>query len=100
MAFAEDELRLLLYDQPLAEPRMPLIANLTADYVTDAEEIRRLMPRQVTGTVRWRESVERALRDGGTRFLECGHGTTLSNILLKARPAGGLYARLKIVPAD
>ncbi len=96
MAYAEDEMRLLLCDRQLREPRLPLIANLTADYIKNAEEVRRLMPQQVTGTVRWREAVERALRDGFRHFLECGHGRTLTTILLQARQAGGLYAKIEI----
>src|SRR5690606_13711064 len=47
-----------LMDVEISAPRVPLVANVTAGPVTDPDEIRRLLVRQVTGRVRWRESVE------------------------------------------
>ncbi len=85
MAFAEEELELCLDNYPIKDPQIPFIANLTADFVTTREEIRRLMPRQITGQVRWRESIDRTLKLGYTEFIECGHGKTLTNLLQKQR---------------
>ena len=62
--------------EPLAEariepPRTPLVANVTARPTSDPEEIRRLLVDQVTGRVRWRESVLWMAGEGGvTRFAE------------------------------
>ena len=81
MAFAEQELELCLDDYTIKDPQIPFIANLTADFVKTKEEIRRLMPLQITGQVRWRESIDKALKPGYTDFIECGHGKTLTNLL-------------------
>ena len=81
MAFAEQELELCLDDYVIKDPQILFIANLTADFVKTKEEIRRLMPLQITGQVRWRESIDRTLKSGYTDFIECGHGQTLTNLL-------------------
>ncbi len=81
MAFAEQELELCLDDYIIKDPLIPFIANLTADFVKTREEIRRLMPLQITGRVRWRESIDKTLKSGYTDFIECGHGQTLTNLL-------------------
>lgn len=52
--------------------RVPLFANVTASVVTDPEEVRRLLVEQVTGRVRWRESVIGMKEAGVDRFVELG----------------------------
>lgn len=53
-------------------PLVPLIANVTAAPVAEPAEIRRLLVEQVTGTVRWRESVEAMAASGTIHMVECG----------------------------
>ncbi|GAC1329115.1 MAG: ACP S-malonyltransferase [Beijerinckiaceae bacterium] len=62
-------------------PRVPVVANITARPVTDAEAIRRALVAQVTGTVRWRESVAFMAGAGVDRFLELGSGKVLTGLL-------------------
>ncbi len=61
-------------------PAVPLVANVTAAPVTDPEEIRRLLVEQVTGTVRWRESVIHMAGAGVTELVEVGAGKVLSGL--------------------
>ena len=61
-------------------PKVPLIANITAGVVVSAPEIRRLLVEQVTGMVRWRESVEYMKSDGVERLVEVGSGKVLSGL--------------------
>ena len=68
-------------------PRTPLVANVTARPTLDPEEIRRLLVEQVTGRVRWRESVEWLATDGAvTRFAEAGAGKVLSGMAKRIAP--------------
>ncbi|MFD2232972.1 ACP S-malonyltransferase [Phaeospirillum tilakii] len=61
-------------------PKVPVVANVTAAPVTDPAEIRDLLVRQVTGTVRWRECVL-TMRDAGiTTLVELGSGKVLSGL--------------------
>jgi [acyl-carrier-protein] S-malonyltransferase len=62
-------------------PKVPLISNVLAVPVDDPKEIRRLLVAQVTGTVRWRESVTFMASKGTTLFIECGAGKVLTGLL-------------------
>ena len=64
-------------------PRIPYLCNVEADYVTDSARIKDLLIRQVSSTVRWRETMERMLADGVDTFVEIGPGRTLSGFLRK-----------------
>ena len=62
-------------------PAVPLIANVTAGPVTDPVLIRENLVKQVTGTVRWRESVEWMAANNVTRIIEIGAGKVLSGLV-------------------
>lgn len=63
------------------EPKVPLVANVTAHDVTDPATIRSLLVEQVTGSVRWRESVGFMATKGVTEFWEIGAGKALSGMI-------------------
>lgn len=62
-------------------PVVPVVANVTAQAVTDPDEIRRLLVEQVTGRVRWRESVNWMAAQGVTEMVELGAGKVLSGLV-------------------
>jgi [acyl-carrier-protein] S-malonyltransferase len=64
-------------------PAVPLIANVRADVVSDPAEIRQLLVQQVTGSVRWRESVQMMAAKGVTEFWEIGAGKALAGMIRK-----------------
>jgi [acyl-carrier-protein] S-malonyltransferase len=66
---------------PLRDPSIPVVANATAEPVTVAEELRELLARQLTGRVRWTESVRRMAALGVDTFIEVGPGTVLSGLI-------------------
>ena len=61
-------------------PQVPVVSNVTARPVVEPEEIRRLLVQQVTGMVRWRESVEYMVGQGIESLVECGSGKVLSGL--------------------
>jgi [acyl-carrier-protein] S-malonyltransferase len=67
-------------------PAVPLIANVTAEEVTDPEEIRDLLVKQVTGMVRWRESVIALKNKGVNRIVEIGAGKVLAGLVKRIEP--------------
>lgn len=81
MAPAADEMALALGETPLSAPRVPVIANVTAEPVEAPDDIRRLLVEQVTGRVRWRESVEAMERRGVSEMWEIGAGKALSGMV-------------------
>jgi len=70
----------------LPSARIPVVANVTADFETDPLETSANLVAQVTGRVRWTESVERLVLAGCDRFVECGHGTVLAGLVRKTSP--------------
>lgn len=62
---------------------IPYIANVTADYVTDKGQVKSLLEKQVSSSVRWQQTVERMIADGVDTFIEIGPGKTLSGFMRK-----------------
>ncbi len=67
-------------------PRFPVIANVTAQPVTESEEIARLLVAQVTGSVRWRESMLFAQENGVDTLVEAGAGKVLTGMAKRIHP--------------
>lgn len=63
--------------------QIPYIANVTADYVTDKSEVKALLEKQVSSSVRWQQTIERMIADGVDTFVEIGPGKTLSGFMRK-----------------
>ena len=61
---AGEKLGKFLENIPVSEPVIPYVANVTAAYVTKAEDVKPLLTRQVSSSVRWQQSVETMLADG------------------------------------
>jgi len=80
---AADAMAKALAGVEIKSPAVPLIANVRADAVTSPDEIRQLLVEQVTGSVRWRESVQAMAAKGVTEFWEIGAGKALSGMIRK-----------------
>ena len=63
--------------------QIPYVTNVTAEYVTDIRETKKLLAEQVAASVRWQESVERMIAEGVDTFVEIGPGKTLAGFLRK-----------------
>jgi [acyl-carrier-protein] S-malonyltransferase len=85
MAPAADVMRDALAAATMQAPLVPLYANMTAAVVTDPDAIRALLVEQVTGTVRWRESVEAMTAAGVSEFVEFG-GKVLGPMVKRISP--------------
>ncbi|WP_298836422.1 ACP S-malonyltransferase [uncultured Roseobacter sp.] len=89
MAPAAEKMAEALETVTMNAPSVPLVANVTAEAVTDPAEIRRLLIEQVTGQVRWSSSVEWMAQNGVTEFWEIGAGKALSGMIRRiAKEAG------------
>ena len=87
MAPAAEEMREALAGAAILAPRAPLVTNVTARPTLDPEQIRALLVEQITGRVRWRESVIWLAEEGGiTRFAELGAGKVLTGMAKRIAP--------------
>ena len=80
---AGQKLSVALEKVSIAEPKIAYLSNVTADYVTEPEKIRSLLPLQVSHSVCWQQTIERLIADGYDEFVEIGPGKTLSGFMRK-----------------
>ncbi|MCR8550215.1 ACP S-malonyltransferase [Salipiger sp. P9] len=92
MAPAAEVMAEALAGVEITAPSVPLVANVRAAAVTDPAEIRALLVEQVTGSVRWRESVEYMVAQGVTEFWEIGAGKALSGMVRRINRAAAVQA--------
>ena len=83
---AAEKMRAALAAIDLQAPAVPLIANVTAERASDPAFIRDLLVQQVTGMVRWVDSVERMKALGVTKVIEIGHGNVLTGLVKRIAP--------------
>jgi [acyl-carrier-protein] S-malonyltransferase len=98
MAPAADVMAEALENAPPGAPVVPLIANVSAAKTTDPTEIRDMLVRQVTATVRWRECVQTMAALGVDSFVELGAGKVLSGLVRRIVPDAA--AASAATPAD
>ena len=82
----------------ISAPRLPVVVNVRAEAVTEPDRIRALLVAQVTGSVRWRESVLWMEGAGVTEYWEIGAGKALSGMI--KRTAAGVVTRAIGTPED
>ena len=71
---------------PILAPKVPIVVNVRAEAVTEPDRILDLLIAQVTGSVRWRESVQFMDRAGVTEYWELGAGKALSGMIRRIAP--------------
>ncbi|ABD46047.1 malonyl CoA-acyl carrier protein transacylase [Neorickettsia sennetsu str. Miyayama] len=70
----------------IVTPSVPIVSNVTASPVTEVQKIKELLVQQITGCVRWRESMLFAIGAGVKTFIEVGSGNVLSKMLSRMNP--------------
>jgi [acyl-carrier-protein] S-malonyltransferase len=78
---AQDGLAPILLEIPFSAANVPVLVNVDAAPVTDGAQLRDALIRQVTGAVRWTESMQLLIAEGVTTFVEVGPGKVLSGLL-------------------
>ena len=80
---AGEKLAKVLEGVQVHAPKIPYVANVNAQYVRDEKEVKELLTKQVSSSVRWQQSVEAMLADGVDTFIEIGPGKTLTGFMRK-----------------
>lgn len=83
MQSAQDQLSAELQVATMHPPRMPVVCNFGASVVSDVSEIRTMLEKQVTGSVRWTESIQNLRAMGHTQFVEFGPGKVIAGLVSK-----------------
>ncbi len=83
MVSAAKKLQPELEQVEIRDPEIPVVANINADYVRTAGEVREALLRQISGAVMWEQSVNRLIADGYKIFTEVGPGQVLTGLIKK-----------------
>jgi [acyl-carrier-protein] S-malonyltransferase len=89
---AADAMAAALAEVAISPPAVPVVANVRAEAVSTPDDIRALLVQQVTGRVRWRESVEWMAGQGVQDYWEIGAGRALSGMIKRIQPGANLRA--------
>ena len=91
LSSAADKLRTELEAVELKDLKIPVISNVTADYIGSRSELKDLLVRQVKSSVLFEQSIRRMIADGVTDFVELGPGRTLSGFVKRIDRSLGVY---------
>ena len=83
---AADKLAEAMAGLTVSTPRVPVVANVTAEPTTDAARIKELLVQQVTAPVRWEESMQTVAKLGVTKAYELGSGAVLKGLVKRIAP--------------
>ena len=83
MQSAQDKLADELGGVSMVSPSIPVVCNFAARQVTEPAEIRTMLEKQVTGSVRWTESIQQLIAEGHTTFIELGPGKVIAGLISK-----------------
>ena len=86
MQSAADKMADVIANTKFSEPKVKVISNLTAKEYSNTTEIKDLLVKQITNTVKWQESVVYMQQMGAGRYIECGFGNVLSGLIKKTLP--------------
>jgi len=89
---AGNQLADTLKDVEILDFKIPYVANVNADYVTKKEEVKDLLIKQVSSSVRWQQTIEKLIADGYDTFVEIGPGKTLSGFMKKINRDVSVYS--------
>lgn len=81
MQGAVDELASFISSLPFHSPTIPIIANTSAQPLTNAEDIKSELVHQLCHCIQWQSSVEYMIKNGATNFIEIGPGTVLTGLI-------------------
>lgn len=85
MQLAADKMQEVITNLNMKKPSIPLISNVTASPITEVEQIKKGLVKQITATVRWRESLLYCMNQQHKDYVELGPGNVLSNLIKRSR---------------
>ena len=83
MSSAQEKLAIAIEKTKFRKPSFPIYQNIVAKAVTSPEEIKANLIAQLTGPVKWTQTIQQMIEDGATKFVEVGPGNTLQGLIKK-----------------
>lgn len=89
---AAESLGDILGKAEIHDPAIPVVANVTAQFERTSSDVRMNLANQITGSVRWVESVQRLVQAGAEAFVELGSGSVLAGLIKRIAPEADVYS--------
>lgn len=83
---AQDQLKVSIMNTKFNKASMPIYQNITTTAVNDAEQIKQNLIHQLTGPVKWTQSIQNMVKNGASHFVEVGPGKILQGLVKKISP--------------
>lgn len=99
MQSAADKMVDIINDAKFAITDINVVSNLTANEYTNTNEIKDLLVKQITNTVKWQESITHIANLGVSRFIEIGYGNVLSGLIKKTLPEAAVETAEELLKA-
>lgn len=98
---AQENMNMLLSNTDISDPKVPFIANVSAEYTYTGDEVRRGLVDQMTGTVQWLDSVRKMVnsKNGVQSMIEVGPGSVLTNLMKYIDSSVTTHTTEKLFPA-
>ena len=80
---AAEKLEIELKNININDRKVPVITNVTGDYVKNKDDVKGLLKKQVMSSVRWEDTINKMIDDGVDTFIELGPGRTLTSFIKK-----------------
>jgi len=91
MEAAKEKLARYLENVKIDNPKVPIICNVSADYINNKEEVRTALIKQMTHPVRWVDSIKKMSTEGINCFIEVGPGKVLKGLIKQIVPKSEVY---------
>jgi len=91
MEAAKEKLARYLENVKIDNPKIPIICNVSADYINNKEEVRTALIKQMTHPVRWVDSIKKMSTEGINCFIEVGPGKVLKGLIKQIVPKSEVY---------
>ena len=91
MEKATEDFAEFAHDLPLNDAKIPVITNVDAEITTNAEDFREKMPRQISSSVYWTQTIQKMAQNGVEHFIEIGSGQVLAGLNRRILPESKVY---------
>lgn len=95
---ARQQMEMLLAGEPILDPKIPFVQNVTADYAITGAQVKRGLIDQMTGKVQWLDTIRRISRRREASYIDVGPGQVLAKMIERIDPSASVDHAMDLIP--